>query len=45
MPLVPALGRQRQGNYSKLEVLVYIVSSRLANVTKEGPFSKQNKIK
>jgi hypothetical protein len=41
MPIIPALGRQRQA-VSELEVsLVYSVSSRTAKTTQRNPVSKK----
>ena len=49
MPLIPALGRQRQADLSELEAnLVYIVSSRTAKtITQRNPVfkTKTNKTK
>ena len=43
MPLVPALGRQRQENFNEFEAsLVYKVSSRTdSTVTQRNPVSKK----
>jgi hypothetical protein len=44
MPLIPALGRQRQGISEFEASLVYKVSSRTARATQRNPLSKnQNK--
>jgi hypothetical protein len=46
MPLIPALGRQRQADFEFEASLVYRVSSRTARATQRNPVSKkQNKTK
>jgi hypothetical protein len=46
MPLIPALGRQRQGQISEFEAsLVYRVSSRTARAIQRNPVSKNQKKK
>jgi hypothetical protein len=47
MPLIPALGRQRQAGVSEFKTsLVYRVSSRTARAIQRNPVSKkQNKTK
>jgi hypothetical protein len=41
MPLIPALGRQRQGISEFKASLVYKVSSRMARPTQRNPVSKK----
>jgi hypothetical protein len=43
MPLIPALGRQRQGISEFEASLVYRVSSRTARATQRNPVSKKTK--
>jgi hypothetical protein len=45
-PLIPALEKQRQANFSEIEAsLVYRASSRTARATQRNPVSKNQKIK
>jgi hypothetical protein len=43
MPLIPALGRQRQADFEFEASLVYRVSSRIARATQRNPVSKNKK--
>jgi hypothetical protein len=43
MPLIPALGRQRQADFWFEASLVYRVSSRIARALQRNPVSKQPK--
>jgi hypothetical protein len=45
MPLIPALGRQRQAISEFKASLVYRVSSRTARATQRNPVSKKPKTK
>ena len=46
MPLIPALGRQRQANLYEFKAnLVYRVNSRTTRVTQRNPSSKKKKTK
>jgi hypothetical protein len=43
MPLIPALGRQRQADFSEFKAsLIYKVSSRTAKAIQRNPVSKNN---
>jgi hypothetical protein len=45
MPLVPVLGRQRQGKLCELKFsVVYIMSSKTARASQRDPVSKQKQI-
>jgi hypothetical protein len=44
MPLIPALGRQRQADLCEFKAsLVYTVSSRSTRATQRNPVSNKNK--
>jgi hypothetical protein len=46
IPLIPALGKQRQVDHCEFKASVYVVSSRIARtVTQRDSISKQNKTK
>jgi hypothetical protein len=45
MPLIPALGRQKQANSEFKASLVYRVSSRTARATQRNPVSEKKKKK
>jgi hypothetical protein len=45
MPLIPALGRQRQADFELEASLVYKVSSRTARAIQRNPVSKSQKMK